>query len=389
MRIRFFFIFVLLVSACKKEEVVLNKPNDEIRSLAGFLANNFDFTLFYTALDYTGLLDTLGTAGPFTVLAPDDKAFNDMGIYKPADIRQLNRDSLRYAMAYHILPMRLMEDDMPINEIDVRFETLAGTSLYASRAVSDTWEYPLFYFSGALTEHTDWEFSNGVIHTLEKVMKPNPGKSVQQWLYERPEYSVLVAGLKKFGFWDELATTGPFTVFCPSNERFKLAGITEESIEAMDASKYIGARLFGTYILRNKHYFIRDYDFFLYTQYQYWYTEPVQGDNQYHLNFMGQYLFINGQTFFFTYYRYSAGNVGYPLDFQYSLSVSSRDTPAGYVFLANNDADILGMGTHYDSWSDYYVSYGLYKHLHDNLCENGVVHDLQGVLVLPDEALKN
>lgn len=376
----------LLLSGCEKEDVQLDKPNDNIRSIAGFLENNFDFSLLYAAMEYTGLLDSLDKAGNYTLIAANDKAFNELGLYKEADIYRLDKDSLRRVMGYHIIPRRVMAKDIPLNEIDTRLNTLADVQLYASRATNDTWDYPLIYFSGALTDNTDWQFSNGVIHSVEKLMKPNFGLTIQKWLEQHNEYSIFVAAMKKFGYWDALAAPDLKTVFCPMNDRLIDAGITQSFIDNANPDDYIAARLFGCYIIKGKRFFIRDYDFFLYTQYQYWYTEPIVSDT-YHLNFMGQHYFINGQRFFFNYYRYHGrGNVGSPLDFQYSLSVSSRNTPSGYVFGANHSTDILGRGTYADQPVDNYVSYGLYRHLHDNLCENGVVHNLQGVLVLPDEA---
>src|SRR5690606_3013314 len=123
-----------VIQGCDREDILLNKPSEEVRSLGGFLANNYEYTLFSAALEYTGLLDTLTSAtGPFTVLAPSDNAFHALGITSPSDFLSMNRDSLRYVMAYHILPFRLNLQDIPMDQADVRYETLAGEQLYANR----------------------------------------------------------------------------------------------------------------------------------------------------------------------------------------------------------------------------------------------------------------
>src|SRR5690606_24401444 len=123
-----------VIQGCDREDILLNQPNEEVRSLGGFLANNYEYTLFSAALKYTGLLDTLthGT-GPLTVLAPSDDAFRAIGITRPSDFQRMDKDSLRYVMAYHILPFRLNLSDVPMNQAEVRYETLAGEQLYANR----------------------------------------------------------------------------------------------------------------------------------------------------------------------------------------------------------------------------------------------------------------
>ncbi len=182
----------LLFTSCEKPTILLNQPNDDVRSIGGYIGNNFDYSLLATALEYTGLLDTLtNSTGSFTVLAPDNQAFNDLGITREEQIWAMDRDSLRYVLAYHILPQRLMEADIPADGIDLRYTTLAGTALYASRAINssvrDSYNGRSYlYFSGAYADSKDAEFSNGVMHTLSKLMKPYPNKTVQQVLAQKP-----------------------------------------------------------------------------------------------------------------------------------------------------------------------------------------------------------
>src|SRR5690606_21035666 len=124
-------------------------------------------------------------------------------------------------MAYHILPFRLNLQDIPMDQADVRYETLAGEQLYANRyrfrndyrrsAISNSVIKAIMVaFSGAevangislsntaasAENQGDIAFSNGVLHSMTKVMKPNPDKTVQDWLAENPNHSIFVAGLK-------------------------------------------------------------------------------------------------------------------------------------------------------------------------------------------------
>ncbi|SEL99695.1 Uncaracterized surface protein containing fasciclin (FAS1) repeats [bacterium A37T11] len=378
-------LFAMLLfglTACEKPSILLNQPNEDVRSLGGFISNNYDYSLFAAALAYTGLLDTLNNPGEFTVLAPNNTAFNELGISSPDDFQHMNRDSLRYVMAYHILPYALLEANIPEGIVDLRYETLAGERLYASRVIS-VFEGNYVYrtvgstrtatdhavtFSGADAITTDRIMSNGVMHSLAKLMKPFPGVTVQSWLAARQQYSTFVAGLKKFGLWDELAGEGPFTIFATQNDVYLSQGITAEFIANMDTSQYIGARLFGANIMYKKWYFTLDNDFYLHLQRQWWYVDAVKGDSTYKQIFFGS---EKASSF------YSTTDLQNFTRTSYSLGISPSVAGGNY----------LGSGSSTPSGSSYYpYCVGFYRALNDNLCTNGLVHDLQGVLVLPDQA---
>lgn len=383
--------FVLsLFHSCEKPVILLNQPNEDVRSLGGFIGNNFDYSLFAAALEYTGLMDTLANSpGPFTVLAPNNNAFSELGISHASMFQGMDRDSLRLVLEYHILPYRLSSEDMPPDENDLRYVTMSGDSLYASRlgdvfvagnsfASAQQTGNSALNFSGAYALVNDAEFSNGVMHTLIKVMKPFPRIRVQQWLEDRAQYGIFVAGLKKFGLWDELAGEGPFTIFAVQDDVFTQWGITEESIAAMDVSQYIAARLFGSYIMYDRHYFISDNHFYFHAgmvgQRQMWYVSPLRDDTSYHQIFMGR----------------EAANILTQSLTVYSLAISQLQIP--YNFRGTNNAqrwqfnqeNFLGSGRQVYGVNGYNL--GRIRARNDNICDNGLVHDLQAVLVMPEEA---
>lgn len=337
-----------LLFSCKHEDLTVPKPNKDIRPAGDFIRNNYDFSLFYAALEYTGLVAELNGKGPFTVLAPTDQAFNELGVQLPGDFQQMNKDSLRFVLAYHILPIRLFSSDIPVNGVDIRYQTLAGKQLYASLGMFQPgFNYPqnFFTFGGCKLDRRDITLSNGVMHTMKKVQKPFPGVTVQDWLAARPVYSIYVAGLKKFGLWDALAQPGRFTIFAPDNKAFTDAGITAETIAALDPAAYVGARLFGGYILYDRQYFISD--------------KLVFG-------------IINAETR----YKYRLKNDDSDFELtayfeEYTVSLSR--TPAGGF-----QPILLGSVT---VPSSQWVKM-------DNICENGIVHQLPAIMVRPDQAKK-
>lgn len=258
-------LFLLFFSACKNDDLEIVKENENIRSGADFIKNNYQLSLFSAAIEKAGMSEQLNGAGPFTFLAPSDAAFNAYGILRASDFDKMNPDSLKSLVNRHVLSRRVLLQDIPVNGVDVRYATLAGTQVYASLASNFRGDpaQPLnyLYYDGAYVERKDVQLTNGSLQLLNKVMKYDAG-TVQNWLSKRSEYSIFVAGLKKFGLWDKLATTGPYTVFAPTNAAFTTAGITATVLDALVPAAYDGNRLFGAYILNEKHFFISDIQVF-------------------------------------------------------------------------------------------------------------------------------
>ncbi|SEW51610.1 fasciclin domain-containing protein [Chitinophaga arvensicola] len=337
-----------LLFSCKHEDLTVPKPNKDIRPAGDFIRNNYDFSLFYAALEYTGLVAELNGKGPFTVLAPTDQAFHELGVQLPGDFQKMNKDSLRFVMAYHILPIRLLSSDIPVNGVDIRYQTLAGKQLYASLGMfSPGYNYPqnFFTFGGCQLDRRDITLSNGVMHTMKKLQKPFPDVTVQAWLAARPAYSIYVAGLKKFGLWDALARPGRFTIFAPNNQAFADAGITMEDIAALNPALYEGARLFGAYILYDRQYFITD--------------KIVFG-------------IINAES------RYKYRVKDDDCDFELTAYFQEYTVSLSHVPGGNSQPEVFGSVT---VPSTEWVKM-------DNICENGIVHQLPGLMVRLDQAKK-
>lgn len=349
-----FFILVmgmqlLLLASCKHDDLTIALPNENIRPAADFLKNNYEMRLFYAAVKKVGYVEQLNGNGPFTVLAPSDAAFNALGIYAATDFDKMNVDSLKKVIGYHIMPRRLRVSDIPSNGIDVRYATLSGTDLYVSQASFNPNGGVLdeVYFGGAEASRKDVVMANGTLHVLNNVMKPNFAKTVQQWLSEHADYSVFVKGLKKFNLWDQLALPGPFTIFAPNNAALENVGITEASLGAMDAGKYLGNLLFGSYILYDRHFFVSDAQVFSLINSNGAYNYFLKNDTHY-MNFGGGKL-------------YPDFKLGYTLVLRTGTTISDTivKSATGNISAKN-----------------------------DNLCSNGLVHHLTEGLVTPEQAIK-
>lgn len=341
---------LLLLGACKHDDLSVPMPNENVRPAADFIKNNYEMKLFHAALSKVGYLEQLNSAGPFTVLVPTDAAFNRLGIYNVSDFDKMNVDSLKKIIGYHIMPRKLRVEDIPSNGIDVRYATLEGSELYVSKASFNPnggAENEL-YFSGSEAIRRDVVVANGTLHLLGNVMKPQFEKTVQQWLSQHAAYSVFVQALKKFNLWDQLATAGPYTIFAPDNKALANVGITEASLDAMDVNKYVGARLFGAYILYDRHFFCSDGQVF----------SRINSSG-------GISYFLKNDTY---YMNYSGGKM-YP-DFTLGFALTLRSGNGISDFIVKTVSSNLTAKN-------------------DNLCNNGLVHHMVDGLVRPEQALKN
>jgi len=348
----YFFValFISNLQSCKHDNLTMPVPNENIRPAADFIHNNYEMRLFDAALQKTGLTAELNGEGPFTVLVPNDLAFNEIGIFRPTDFDKMNKDSLRRIIAYHILPRRLYLSDIPSNSVDFRYTTREGSELYASLgslAPGATAPTNMLFFSGAKAIRKDVVLSNGVLHVLDKLMKPQFEKNIQEWLSDKKEYTVFVAGLKKFGLWDQLAQKGPFTVFAPTNEALEKRGVTASFLDGANPEQYIGEVLFGAYIMYDKHFFISDSQVF-----------TIINSNGYYK------YYLKDKVHYMEYFA----NEAYPTwKLSYNMRLRSNDMFNSIIL-----ADII-----------YSVGAKM-----DYLCSNGVVHDLDKGLVSPDQAIK-
>lgn len=339
----------LLFTACKHDDLEVPDTQQSYRQAGDFIKNNYDLSLLNAAVERAGLMEELNGKGPFTILAPGNTAFNEIGIRKPADFDRMSPDSLRNLLHYHLLNRRLIVSEIPVNGVDVRYETLyGGRQLYTTLASyynggSPSYASNNLFFNGAYCTKKDITLSNGSLFVIDKVMKYTPG-TVQDWLANHSEYSVFVAALKQFSLWEQLSQEGPFTVFAPDNSVLEAAGITASSLASMQTDQYIGARLFGVYILPKKRYFITDFSAFN-TIYGFnGFTAKIPNDNC-------------------DYSVMGTKNLGNPGEYTFRVFHPTVLGP-----LRSVTGNISGRN--------------------DNLTDNGIVHYIPAVLYYPEEAKK-
>jgi len=120
------------------------------------------FVRFLNAAKAAGLVETLRSAGPWTVLAPTDSAFEQLPPPLQERLRGLHgNDEVRSLVAHHVLPGRLLRGDL----VKLRqVATLGGLQLSVEGGPLDP-----RVGDGAFV-HTDVPCRNGVFHALDRVL---------------------------------------------------------------------------------------------------------------------------------------------------------------------------------------------------------------------------
>lgn len=122
------------------------------------------FETLVAAVQAAGLVETLQGPGPFTVFAPTDEAFAKLpagtveNLLKPE-----NKDQLVAILTYHVVPGRVMADDLAGKRQFV--ETVQGSKLDV-RAFNDV------HVNEAKVVLADIIATNGVIHVIDTVVLP-------------------------------------------------------------------------------------------------------------------------------------------------------------------------------------------------------------------------
>lgn len=126
---------------------------------------NESFSTLTQAIEAAGLTDTLAAAGPYTVFAPTNAAFEALPEGTLESLLQPeNQETLTQILTYHVIPAEVMADEVTAGPV----ETVAGPTLeiMVDDATGDV------MVNDANVVETDISASNGVIHAIDAVILP-------------------------------------------------------------------------------------------------------------------------------------------------------------------------------------------------------------------------
>ncbi len=139
--------------------------------------NSKDHTTLVAAVKAAGLVDTLASAGPFTVFAPTNEAFAKLPkgtvdtLLKPE-----NHDKLVAVLTYHVVPGRMTAQDLA-DKVDqgggqAMLKTVQGEDLTVKRQGRSHLTVTDAKGDMAVITISNVMQSNGVIHVINTVLIP-------------------------------------------------------------------------------------------------------------------------------------------------------------------------------------------------------------------------
>ena len=199
----------LLFTACSDDET----PVMESKNIVEVAADAGNFNILIEAAQKAGLAEFLSTENNLTVFAPTDDAFaallSDLGLSSLDDIPVAD---LTQILTYHVIGAKVMSTDLStgyvptlarFDENNILMYVAVGNGVSINGNVSVT--------------TADVEAENGVIHVVDKVILP---PTVVNIALANENFTTLVQAVVKAGLVDALSSSGPFTVFAPTNSAF-------------------------------------------------------------------------------------------------------------------------------------------------------------------------
>lgn len=187
------------------------------------VSSNPDFSLLLASVSkFPDVVAALQTAGPFTVFAPTNKAFEELLEALGTTLDAVPEATLLDILQYHVLASGAffssdLDDSMLVNALNgkgIAIDARKGVQLNDNTHVIDA----------------DIEVSNGVIHVIDKVLIPP--KNLVEVLSEDERFTTLVTAVSAApGLAETLAERSPLTIFAPTNEAFQ--EVPEDTLTAL------------------------------------------------------------------------------------------------------------------------------------------------------------
>lgn len=227
-------LFALLLSmpfvSCSDDD---GATTPEEQSIVEIATGDNQFSILVSALDRVGLVSVLEGAGPFTVFAPTDAAFQASGI----DLNALSDAELREVLLYHVLGAEVKSTDIAAGQT---YATTAATTGPNGTQLSILIEKStgVKINNSANVTTADVDATNGVIHIVDQVILP---LDIVGHAAANSNFTSLVStlGAASGDLVNVLSGDGPFTVFAPLNSAFDAISTVTAGLDADQLAKVL------------------------------------------------------------------------------------------------------------------------------------------------------
>ncbi len=203
------------------------------------------FATLIAAVQGAGLEQTLRGAGPFTVFAPTDAAFQTVPAFLLNKlVTPPYKTELGLILKYHVLAGQVKAADVLGKKQDVA--SVQGASLNVDGSGGKV------VLNGSINvTKPDVLAGNGVIHVIDGVLLPTLVDTAIGYDDGAVKFSTLVAAVKAAGLVDTLNGPGPFTIFAPTDAAFAAlkAALGDAAFNALLANKAKLGRVLTYHVL--------------------------------------------------------------------------------------------------------------------------------------------
>jgi len=145
-----------------------------------------------------------------------------------------DKDALTEVLLYHVVEGKVLAGDIP--------DFLSSGTLLDGQQIELVSDSSGVTVNGANVIAADVEASNGVIHVIDEVLIPDgvlnsdtASNTIVDIAVANADFTTLVTAVQAAGLGEALSSTGPFTVFAPTNEAF--AALPEGVLETLLGDK--------------------------------------------------------------------------------------------------------------------------------------------------------
>ncbi len=218
--------------------VSCNKDKEEAtpKSASDLIQEDGSFTLLRAAVLRANFADALKAAN-LTIFAPNDDAFKAAGYANVAAINALPVATLEQILKYHVFN-GIVRSNAPQLSTNTPVQSVGGGTAYITKTTSGS--AAGLTINGARVTKADQEVSNGIVHTIDRVLLPTAPSILSALQSDPANFSLVVAAINRIPTLavqlSTSATTQPVTLFVPDNAAFAAAGSPLTNLAAINAA---------------------------------------------------------------------------------------------------------------------------------------------------------